>query len=354
MIFKQNFGIILCKAESFRKFACNRKFSSMSQSKIFVTRSDYPKNSIAMLEGKFEVDIWDHESHGEIKKENLIKKIEGVHGLFCCLNDKIDKDIIKAGSDLKIVSTMSVGVDHIDKQALKEAKVRLGYTPDVLTEATAELTVALLLATSRRIFEANSAIIKGEWTSAWAPVWMCGPGLKGSTVGIVGFGRIGQCIASILKSFAIYKLLYSGPEERAEDKEFDATFTTLECLLEESDFVIVSCSLNETTKNLFSKEKFDLMKPTAIFINSSRGGVVDQEALYDALKSSKIRAAGLDVMVPEPLPCDHKLLTLSNCVILPHIGSATYQTRMAMSDLAAKNILAALTGEDMPAEFHLS
>lgn len=307
-----------------------------------------------MLEGRCEVDIWDHEKHGEINKENLIKKIKGVHGLFCCLNDKIDKDIIKAGSDLKVISTMSVGVDHIDRLALKEAKVRLGYTPDVLTEATAELTVALLLATSRRLFEANSAIIKGEWKSAWGPVWMCGPGLKGSTVGIVGFGRIGQCIASKLKSFSIYKLLYSGTKEKIEGKEFGAVFTSLDSLLKESDFVIVSCSLNETTKNLFSKEKFDLMKPTAIFVNTSRGGVVDQEALYDALKHSKIRAAGLDVIVPEPLPSDHKLLSLSNCVVLPHIGSATYQTRMAMSDLVVKNILTALNGEDMPAEFHLS
>ncbi|XP_073992675.1 glyoxylate reductase/hydroxypyruvate reductase-like isoform X2 [Rhodnius prolixus] len=323
----------------------------MTRYKIFVTRSDFPKNSIAMLEGKCEVEIWDHEKNGEISKENLINKVKGVHGIFCCLNEKIDKDVIKAGRDLKVVSTLSVGVDHIDQQALKEANIKLGYTPNVLTEATAELTVALLLATSRRLFEAHTALINGEWKYACSPVWMCGPGLKGSTVGVVGFGRIGQSVAAKLKSFAIYKLLYHNRTELAEGKNLGATYTSLETLLKESDFVVVTCSLNESTKNLFSKEKFDLMKPTAIFINTSRGGVVDQEALYEALKNSKIRAAGLDVMVPEPLPANHKLLSLSNCVVLPHIGSATYQARMSMADLVAKNILAALNGEEMPAEF---
>ncbi|KAK9505593.1 hypothetical protein O3M35_009605 [Rhynocoris fuscipes] len=356
MILNTNLVMVMhgCKLKDFGRLQYYyRKYSNMPRYKVFVTRSDYPKNSIAMLEGKCEVDMWDHEKFGEIKKDNLLKKLKGVHGLFCCLNDRIDEDIIKAAPDLKVISTMSVGVDHIDIKSLKAANIKLGYTPDVLTEATAELTVALLLATSRRLFEANSAIIRGEWKSAWAPVWMCGPGLKGSTVGVVGFGRIGQSVAAKLKCFGIYKLLYSANSEKSQGKELGATFTTLDNLLKESDFVIVTCSLNEKTKNLFTKEKFEQMKPTAIFINSSRGGVVDQDALYDALKNSKIRAAGLDVMTPEPLPSDHKLLTLSNCVILPHIGSATYQTRMSMSDLVVRNILTALNGDKMPAEYNL-
>ncbi|XP_014239498.1 glyoxylate reductase/hydroxypyruvate reductase-like isoform X2 [Cimex lectularius] len=324
----------------------------MPKQKVFLTRSDYPKNGVSLLEPRYELSFWDHEKNGVITKEGMVANVKGVNAIFCCLNDKIDKDVIEAAGDsLKIVSTMSVGVDHVDREILKKKNVKLGYTPDVLTEATAELTVALLLATSRRLLEANKLIREGHWTSPWAPVWMCGPALKGSTVGIVGFGRIGQSTAIKLKAFDVGKILYGSEKEKPEGIEMGACRASLDVLLKESDFVIATCALSEKTKGLFSKENFEKMKPTSIFINTSRGGVVDQEALIDALKNGKIRAAGLDVMTPEPLPADHPLLCLDNCVILPHIGSATYQTRMVMSDLVAKNIIAALEGKEMPAEY---
>ncbi|CAB0011768.1 unnamed protein product [Nesidiocoris tenuis] len=333
--------------------SCNANYASMSKLKIFVTRSDFPKKSISFLEEKYDVDIWDSIKNGDISKKDFLSRVPGASGIFCSLNDKVDKDVVEAaGPSLKVVSTMSVGVDHVDREALKAKGIRLGYTPDVLTEATAELTLALLLATSRRLFEANRAIKDGEWTSPWAPLWMCGPALKGSTVGIFGFGRIGQSVARKLKAFEVSRILYGSAQEKPEGKQIGAVQVSLEELLRESDFVIVTCALSDRTRGLFNKEKFAQMKSTAIFINSSRGAVVNQEALYDALVSGTIRAAGLDVMTPEPLPKDHPLLGLSNFV-LPHIGSATYQTRMVMADLVAKNIVAALTNEKMPAELAL-
>uniref|UniRef100_A0A0A9WLR9 Glyoxylate reductase/hydroxypyruvate reductase n=2 Tax=Lygus hesperus TaxID=30085 RepID=A0A0A9WLR9_LYGHE len=330
------------------------KFATMSKPKILVTRSDYPKNSIEVLESKYSVEIWDNVKNGDITKKDFVERVKGASGIFCCLNDRVDKDVIEAaGPSLKVVSTMSVGVDHVDLKTLKSKGVRLGYTPDVLTEATAELTVALLLATSRRLLEANQAIRNGEWTSAWAPLKWCGPALKGSTVGIYGYGRIGQSVARKLKAFEVSRILYGSAQEKPEGKAIGAIQTSLDNLLKESDFVIVTCALSDQTRGLFNKDKFAMMKSTAIFVNSSRGAVVDQEALYDALVCGKIRAAGLDVMTPEPLPSDHPLLTLQNCVILPHIGSATYQTRMLMADMVVKNITAALLGEQMPAEYAL-
>ncbi|KAL1123087.1 hypothetical protein AAG570_002175, partial [Ranatra chinensis] len=256
------------------------------------------------------------------------------------------------GPNLKVIGTISVGVDHIDLKLLKERGVRLGYTPNVLTEATSELTVALLLATSRRLFEAHNEIRTGGWKT-WSPFWMTGPGLSGSTVGVIGFGRIGQSVAEKLKPFGVLKILYTRSSDKPPEKDIGAIKTDLDDLLRQSDFVVVTCALTELTRNLFTAEKFALMKPTAIFVNSSRGGVVDQDALITALKSGVIRGAGLDVMTPEPLPANHPLLELPNCVIIPHIGSATIEARMAMTELTINNIIAGLEGGKMPAEYPL-
>lgn len=275
----------------------------------------------------------------------------GLDALFCTLNDKIDKEVLNAAGDrLKTIGTMSVGYDHIDVAECKSRGIRIGYTPDVLTDATAELTVALLLATSRRLLEANKEVYNGGW-QAWSPNYMCGHGLKGSTVGIVGFGRIGFEVAKRIFPFKPAQILYSNRSMKDDwAHEVDAVKVTFDELLSQSDFVIVTVALTPETKHLFNSTAFAKMQPTAIFINTSRGGVVDQDALYQALESGTIHAAGLDVSTPEPLPIHSPLLKLKNLVMLPHIGSADIETRREMSKITACNILAGLNGKKMIAE----
>ncbi|XP_074809666.1 glyoxylate reductase/hydroxypyruvate reductase isoform X2 [Natator depressus] len=340
------------------------------------------------------IQQWD--SDEPIPRSELLAGVAGKHGLLCVLSDQIDKEVLDAaGSNLKTISTLSVGVDHLALEEIKKRGIRVGYTPDILTDATAELSVALLLAACRRLPESVEEVKNGGWTT-WKPLWMCGYGLSGSTVGIIGLGRIGQAVARRLKPFGVKKFLYTGSRPKPENAvEFQAEFVPLAKLAEESDFVVVTCSLTPDTKGVCNKDFFSRMKKTSVFINTSRGAVVNQEDLYQALVSGQIAAAGLDVTTPEPLPTDHPLLSLKNCellryqthlacsrdtnkskdilelaftftrsldqkhlallftVILPHIGSATYATRSAMSVLAANNLLAGLKEESMPSELQL-
>lgn len=232
----------------------------------------------------------------------------------------------------------------------KRRGIRVGYTPDVLTDATAELTVALLLATSRRLIESNKEVANGGW-KAWAPSWMCGQGLKNSTVGVVGFGRIGQEVARRIVPFKPSEILFFNRSERtSEAKEIGATQVPFDELLAKSDFVILTCALSPETANLINAESLSKMKRNAILVNTARGGIVNQTDLYNALKNNCIQAAGLDVTTPEPLPLDSPLLTLNNCVVLPHIGSADIATRTEMSRITAQNILGVLKGESMVSE----
>ncbi|XP_056143120.1 glyoxylate reductase/hydroxypyruvate reductase isoform X1 [Lampris incognitus] len=317
--------------------------------KVFVTRR-IPQEGTKILSqaGVCKVSVWD--SDEPVPRAELLKGVEGAHGLLCLLSDKIDSEVLDAaGPNLKVISTLSVGFDHLALDEIKKRGIRVGYTPDVLTDATAELTVSLLLATARRLPEGIEEVKNGGW-STWKPLWLCGYGLSGSTVGVIGLGRIGMAIARRLKPFGVKRLLYSGRTAKPHAAEVGGEFTPLDTLVSESDFIVVSCSLTPETQGLCDKAFFSKMKKTAIFINTSRGGVVNQEALYQALASGQIAAAGLDVTSPEPLPTDHPLLTLKNCVVLPHIGSATYATRGVMAELSARNLLAGLQGTDMPSE----
>lgn len=319
----------------------------MGKPSVYVTRQ-VNKEAMDLLREHCEVTSWTGE--GPVPREELLKNIENKDALFCMLTDKIDSTVLdKAGNNLKIVSTMSVGFDHLDTEEIKKRNIKMGYTPSTLTDATAELAVALLLATSRRLFEANEEARTGGW-QAWSPFWMCGPGLKNSTVGIVGFGRIGQQIAKILKAFNPKKIIYYNRTERKEAQEIGAERVTFNELLSQSDFVSVSAALTPDTKNMFDDNAFKKMKPTAVFINTSRGALVDQDALVRALQNKTIWGAGLDVMIPEPLPLDNPLFKLRNCVVLPHIGSAAIETRNEMGVVTAKNIIAALKGEKLPFE----
>ncbi|XP_068966278.1 glyoxylate reductase/hydroxypyruvate reductase [Bombus flavifrons] len=325
----------------------------MNRPKVLITRPDIPAAGLNLLKEQCDVVLW--EKPEPIPKSVLLSKIQNMDGVYCLLTDKIDEEVLNAaGPQLKVVASMSVGVDHLDLQALKKRNIKVGYTPGILTDATAELAVALLLSTSRRLIEANRAIYKGEW-KAWSPTWMCGPGLFGSTVGIVGLGRIGIQVARCLNSFNTAKILYTSRSIKQEASEFGGEKVELDMLLETSDFVIVTTALTPDTRQMFNKNTFKKMKRSAIFINVSRGEVVDQSALIEALKSGIIRAAGLDVMTPEPIPLDSELLKLDNCVVLPHIGSAVTETREEMSIITAKNIIAVLKGTpaEMPAPLQL-
>ncbi|XP_050677218.1 glyoxylate reductase/hydroxypyruvate reductase [Leptidea sinapis] len=325
-----------------------RNMSEASKFRVFITRSDMPEVGVELLKKQCDVTIC--ETPLPISRKDLLSSVSGVDGIYCSLNEKIDKELLDtAGSNLKVVTTISVGYDHIDVPECKKRGIRIGYTPNVLTDATAELTLALLLATSRRLPEAMHEAQTGGWKS-WAPTWMTGPGLAGATVGIAGFGRIGQAVARRVKSFKTSKILYFNRSERPEAKEIGAIKVSFEELLVQSDFVICCAALTPETKEIFNKDAFNKMKKTAIFVNTSRGDLVDQDALIEALQNNTIRAAGLDVTTPEPLPLHSPLFKMKNCVILPHIGSAAIDARNTMSELCAKNILAVLNGTEMPAE----
>jgi len=305
-----------------------------------------PQEALSLLKQECEVSEWGNDLK-LITPQELINQAKGKDGVVCILDDKIDKNVIDSiGPSLKAIATMSVGFDHIDLKECAARGIAVGNTPGVLTETTAELAVSLLLAAARRIPEGINAVKNGEWKH-WRPTWLCGTDIFGSTVGIVGMGRIGLATAKRLKAFGC-EIIYSGTTPKPEADQLGAKFVDFDTLLKSSDFISVHCPLTPKTKNLFNDETFSKMKPSAIFVNTSRGPVVDQEALYKALKEGKIRAAGLDVTTPEPLPPSNPLLSLQNCVIVPHIGSATSKTRDIMAKMTVKNVIAGVKGQTMP------
>jgi len=289
---------------------------------------------------------WD--SDEVIPRDVLLEQVRGVDGIYCYLTERVDDELLDAaGPGLRVVSTMSVGYDHIDIDACAARGIAVGNTPGVLTDTTADLTVALLLAAARRLPEAIDAVRQGQWPD-WRPEWMTGLDVSGGTVGIMGLGRIGAAVARRFSGFDC-RLLYTGPRPKPDVAEpLGANYVSMDELLAESDFVSIHAPLNAATHHLFDAEAFAKMKPTSVLINTSRGDVVDQEALYSALAEGQIAAAGLDVTTPEPLPSDHPLLTLSNCVVLPHIGSASIATRNKMALMAAENVLAGVNGDPLP------
>ncbi|XP_037326932.2 glyoxylate reductase/hydroxypyruvate reductase b [Pungitius pungitius] len=329
-----------------------RKMSTLQR--VYVTRQIPPEGLRVLREsGRVKLELWDSDDV-PVPREELLQRVKGIDGLVCVLTEKIDAELLDAaGPNLKVVSTMSVGFDHLSLEELKKRGIRVGYTPDVLTDSVAELTVALLLTTSRRLIEATHEAKTGGW-GTWRTLWLCGHELANSTMGILGLGRIGVAIAERLVPFKVKKFIYADVAPRPELAGLiDAEYVSFDQLAERSDFLAVCCALTPETKEICNKNLFSKMKDTSIFINTSRGGVVNQEDLYEALLTGQIAGAGLDVTVPEPLPTDHPLFTLKNCVILPHIASASYTTRNAMSALAANNLLLGLKGEPMVKELKM-
>jgi len=307
-----------------------------------ITHHDVPEAAIKILQEKCDVTI----SKSTDTREDLLSKLRGMDGVFWGSHDKLDAEALDAvGPQLKSLSTMSVGIDYVDLNEVKRRKIPLGYTPTVLNDAVADIGVGLAIAASRRFHEGRCKIEQSQWEKR--AQWMGGQEIRDSTVGIVGFGGIGQTIAKRLSGFDVGQFLYCGHKKKPEADKFGAKFVPFLELVERSDFIFIICPLTEETRKMFNAAVFDKMKPTSVLVNIARGDIVDQEALYDALKTRKIFAAGLDVMTPEPLPADHPLMTLPNCVIIPHLGSATVRTRQDMAKVAAINVLAGLAEEPM-------
>ncbi len=313
----------------------------MSQPKIFVTRV-IPEPGLLLLKEHFHPDIWPHEIPPT--REQFLEKICGVDALLCMLTERVDAEAMDAmGLQLKVISNMAVGVDNIDVSAATARGIPVGNTPGVLTDATADQAFALMLSAARRIPEAERYVRAGKW-GAWSPGLLLGADLVGSTLGVIGFGRIGQAIAKRAQGFDM-RVIYHGPNA---SPAYGAQPVDLDTLLHESDFVSINVPLKPETKHLINADFLAKMKPNAILVNTARGGVLDQTALYDALKAHKIFAAALDVTDPEPLPMDSPLLELENCIIVPHLGSASKKTRDMMSLLAAQNLISGVKGEQLP------
>ncbi|MGG4451977.1 2-hydroxyacid dehydrogenase [Brevibacillus porteri] len=314
----------------------------MIKQQVFVTRKLNPE-VIAMLEKVAQVEQWT--KNAPIPRELLLEKIEQVDAVLTMLTERVDEEFFARTKRLRIVANMAVGYDNIDLEACRRHEVIVTNTPDVLTESTADLAFALLMATGRRLTEANRFLLQGEWTS-WSPTLMAGQNVYGSTLGIIGMGRIGEAVARRAKGFSMRILYHNRNRKPQAEQETGARYADLAELLQESDYVVLLTPLTEDTRMLMGEKQFSLMKETAVFINVSRGGTVDESALYQALVDKKIWAAGLDVFAVEPVSMDNPLLQLPNVVALPHIGSATVQTRAEMARLAAANIVAVLSGRE--------
>ena len=318
----------------------------MTKPKVFVARKMAQK-ALDMIADATEMELWEDELPPP--REVLLNKVKDIDGLLSLLTDKVDAELMDAAPRLKIVSNMAVGFDNINVPEATKRGILVGNTPGVLTETTADFAWSLIMATGRRVAEGDRWTRSGKWKT-WGPMILMGYDIHHATLGIVGCGRIGLEIAKRAKGFDMKVLYYDVVQRKPEEeKEFGLEYVpNLHDLLSRADFVTVHVPLMAETRHMISTAEFAAMKPTAIFVNTSRGPVVDQKALYQALKSGQIFAAGLDVTEVEPIPMDDPLLTLDNITIAPHIASASVATRTKMATMAAANLIAGLKGEMPP------
>lgn len=316
----------------------------MSKPRVFVTRP-IPDRGLDVIKNFCDADVWTDELPPS--RDVLLERVRGVEGIVSLLTDRIDGEVLDAaGPQLKVVSNQAVGFDNIDVAAATKRGIPIGNTPDVLTDATADFAFALMMSAGRRIVEGERYVRAGKWKT-WSPSLLLGVDFKGATLGLVGFGRIGKAMARRAAGFDM-RVIYYDPLETKPPADVKATHVDLETLLEDSDFISLHTPLTADTRRLIDAAALAKMKPTAVLVNTSRGPVVDLDALYEALKVKRIFAAALDVTEPEPLPMDHPLLTLENALIVPHIASASKTTRDKMSWMAAQNLIAGLKGEHLP------
>lgn len=278
---------------------------------------------------------------------DLRANISQADGLFTLLTIKVDEDLLSQAANIKVVSNMAVGIDNIDVAACTKRGIPVGNTPGVLTEGTADLTMAILLAAARRLFEANQDARNGKWET-WSPTGWLGKDLNGATLGIIGMGQIGSAVAVRARGFGM-DIIFSDPNPNKElTDKLGAKYVSFEQLLQESDFISLHVPLTPQTRHMINEDELNMMKPTALLINTSRGPIVNQDALIKGLREDWIAGAALDVTDPEPLPPEHPLFNIPNCLILPHIGSATWNTRRNMAERACINLLAGLEGQRLP------
>ncbi len=317
----------------------------MAKLKIYVTR-ELPERGLKIIKEHFDAEVWPE--YAPPPKKVIIEKARNVDALATLLSDKIDAEVFDAAPKLKIVAQLAVGFDNIDVQEATKRGIYVTNTPEVLTDTTADFAWALLMAVARRVAEADKYVRTGQWKVSWHPSMLQGRDVHDATIGVVGAGRIGYAVAKRAKGFNMKILFYDVVPRPEMEKELGAKRVDLDTVFKESDFVSIHVPLMKETYHLVNAEKLKLMKKTAYLINNSRGPVVDEKALYEALKDGKIAGVGLDVFEQEPTPLDNPLLKLDNVVVAPHISSASYETRSQMAEMVADNLVAFFEGRKPP------
>ena len=317
----------------------------MAKPKVFVARK-MAQEALDRIAEVADVDLWQEDA--PTPREVLMAKVKDIDGLLSLLTEKVDVELMNAAPKLKVVSNLAVGFDNINIPEATKRGILVGNTAEVLTETTADFAFALIMAAGRRVAEGDRWTKGGKWKT-WGPMMMLGQDIHHATLGIIGLGRIGAEVAKRAKGFGMKVLYFDQQRWREEEKRLGVEYISeLSALLAMSDFVTIHVPLNSQTHYLIGPAEFALMKPTAILVNTSRGPVVDQKALYEALKSRQILAAAIDVTEVEPIPPDDPLLTLDNLVITPHIASASVATRTKMATMAAENLITGLSGQIPP------
>lgn len=315
----------------------------MTKKSIYITRH-IDEHFLAPYRDKYDISMWESES-SPVPRDILLEKAASVDALCTMLSDQVDDELLKEANHLKIVANLAVGYDNIQIAEAKNHGVTVTNTPDVLSDTTADLAFSLLMATARRIVEADKFLRDGKWED-WSPFLLAGNDIHHKTIGIVGMGRIGSLVAKRATGFDMNILYHNRTHNYAAEKEYGAKYVSFDDILKQSDFIVSLVPLTNETKHLFNQLAFEKMKKNAIFINVSRGAVVDEEALINALKTKEIKGAGLDVFTKEPIDKNHPLIGLDNVVLLPHIGSASIETRSEMIELCLRNIDAVLSNEN--------
>ncbi|MSS85807.1 MAG: D-glycerate dehydrogenase [Thaumarchaeota archaeon] len=311
--------------------------------KIFLTRTLHDF-ALKELKKKFQIEI--HKGKIPIPQNTLKLKIRDVNGLICFPYDKIDKEIIQSAKNLKVISTFSVGYDHIDIKFAKKKKIRVGYTPEVLTNATADMAFALLIDGLRRISEGDRLIRKGKWKQIYGAYDYVGLDLQGKTLGIIGLGRIGKTLAKRAKAFDMKIIYYNRKQiSKTEEKKLGVKYIAFKKLISQADIVSIHVPHTIETDQMFNMKIFKKMKKTSFLINTSRGKVVNEKELALALKQKIISGAGLDVFEKEPINKNHQFLKLENVVLAPHVGSSTKETRSKMAEITTKNLILGMSGK---------
>jgi glyoxylate reductase len=317
---------------------------NLMPSKVFVSRP-IPARGLNLVKETFDAEVWE----GELPppRDVLLDKVKDIEGLLCLLTERVDAELLDHAPSLKVVSNMAVGFDNIDIDECTKRGIPVGNTPGVLTDTTADMAWALLMAAARRVVEGMDYVRAGKWKT-WGPMLLLGQDVYGATLGIIGMGRIGAAVAKRATGFDM-RILYYDIERREDlEAELGVEYADLDTLLCESDFVSIHTILSSETHHLIGERALQLMKETAVLVNAARGPIVDSEALYTALKEGQIAYAALDVTEPEPINMDNPLLELDNIIIVPHIASASHATRGKMSEMASNNLIAGVRGERLP------